>query len=105
MKTTSSIFILLAFLTGGIIGWLTHDAPPMRVSVHTIKDAVKQDTDGKVKMVGTLMQKDGVTIVRLSTPRGPEVAYLVADKYLAIGPLMDLKTGQNVTPIWEREIS
>lgn len=63
-----------------------------------------QDTHHTVTIQGTMIRHDGIAIVRLKTPRGPEIAYLIDHgKYLAIGPLMDLKTGKNVTPIWEKK--
>ncbi|MDD3759795.1 MAG: hypothetical protein PHO57_03075 [Acidithiobacillus sp.] len=70
-------------------------------SDNAIQKSVQKDTHNAVRVLG-FVHRHGVTIVRLQTPKGPEIAYLIAGKYLAIGPLMDLKTGKNVTPIWEK---
>lgn len=71
---------------------------------HHWQSALIRDTHHTVTIQGSLIRHDGIAIVRLKTPRGPEIAYLVDHgKYLAIGPLMDLKNGKNVTPIWERK--
>ncbi len=81
----------------GLMAWIWVHQPDLSV----IAVQTHQDTHGAVTAV-RLSHRHGVTIVRLHTPKGPEIAYLVAGKYLAIGPLMDLKTGQNVTPLWEK---
>jgi hypothetical protein len=67
-----------------------------------IVQSVQRDTHGMVRVTG-FARRHGVSIVRLSTPRGPEIGYLIRDRYLALGPLMDLKTGINVTPTWEKD--
>ncbi|MGK9450293.1 hypothetical protein ACSSZE_03370 [Acidithiobacillus caldus] len=66
-----------------------------------IAQEIQKDTHGAVTQTG-LFHRHGITVVTLHTPKGPEIAYLIAGKYLAIGPLMDLKTGINVTPLWEK---
>ncbi len=63
--------------------------------------SVQRDTHNTVRVTGFAAHHD-VSIVKLSTPRGPEIGYLIHHRYLALGPLMDLKSGQNVTPIWSR---
>ncbi|MBU2852918.1 hypothetical protein [Acidithiobacillus ferriphilus] len=92
-----------AYVTGvfaalaGLVIWIGDHQPDLSV----IAAQTHRDTHGAVTAV-RLSHRHGVTIVRLHTPKGPEIAYLIAGKYLAIGPLMDLKTGINVTPIWEK---
>lgn len=62
------------------------------------------DTHHKVRIESATAWHDGISLIYLKTPRGPEVAYLIAHgKYLAIGPLMDLKTGKDLTPILEKK--
>ncbi|MCL4525202.1 MAG: hypothetical protein M1492_01660 [Gammaproteobacteria bacterium] len=75
--------------------------PSPSLSHASIRKSVARDTQGKVRVTG-FAHRHGVSIVRLQIPKGPEIAYLVAGKYLAIGPLMNLKTGRNVTPPWEK---
>lgn len=67
-----------------------------------IVQSVQRDTNNTVRVTG-FARRHWVSIVRLSTPRGPEIGYLIRDRYLALGPLMDLKTGRNVTPTWEKD--
>lgn len=67
-----------------------------------VAQEVQRDTHGKVRVV-RIENRHGVSIVQLSTPRGPEIGYLIHHRYLALGPLMDLKSGRNMTPIWSGE--
>lgn len=73
-----------------------------RPTAHTLAKEIAHDTHGAVTAV-RLSHRHGITIAHLTTPKGPEIAYLIGNgRYLAIGPLMDLKTGRNVTPLWEK---
>lgn len=89
----AGVFTALA----GLVIWIWVHQPDLSV----IAAQTHRDTHGAVTAV-RLSRRHGVTIVQLHTPKGPEIAYLITGKYLAIGPLMDLKTGINVTPIWEK---
>ena len=83
----------------GLVAWIWVHQPD---DLSVIAAQTHRDTHGAVTAV-RLSHRRGVTIVQLHTPKGPEIAYLIGNgRYLAIGPLMDLKTGINVTPIWEK---
>ena len=88
------LLLMLAAAYGAAVTIHERKNPP-------IAPQIQKDTHGAVTQTG-LFHRHGITVVTLHTPKGPEIAYLIAGKYLAIGPLMDLKTGINVTPIWEK---
>ncbi|MBU2843205.1 hypothetical protein [Acidithiobacillus thiooxidans] len=92
-----ALVAIIGLITAAIWQYVSHT-----VNHHWQQELI-QDTHHTITIQGSL-RHDGIAIVRLKTPRGPEIAYLVDHgKYLAIGPLMDLKNGKNVTPIWERK--
>ena len=92
-------FFVAAFFGGATI---YHVLQKHRGEHARIVQSVQRDTHDTVRVTG-FARRHGVSIVRLSTPRGPEIGYLIRDRYLALGPLMDLKTGRNVTPTWEKD--
>jgi hypothetical protein len=96
--------LLLAFALGAAAALLllAFDIWKTPSSNHSgLATAIQHDTRGTVRVTG-FAQRQGVSIVKLSTPHGPEIGYLIHHRYLALGPLMDLKSGRNVTPTWEK---
>lgn len=91
------------YFGAALVGLITAAIWQYTVNHHWQQELIR-DTHHTVTIQGSLIRHDGIAIVRLKTPRGPEIAYLVDHgKYLAVGPLMNLKNGKNVTPIWERK--
>lgn len=87
----------LLILAGVLIGRFSPPSPSV------LAQEIAHDTHGSVHLV-RIEHHHGIAIADLQTPKGPEIAYFVGNrKYLAIGPLMDLKTGSNVTPLWEKK--
>ena len=91
---------LLGMVLGAVLmgNWM-HQTIPWR----KIAKEISQDTHGSVHPIFWVTRND-VPIAVLQTPKGREIAYVVRHHYLAIGPLMDLKTGKNVTPAWTPKV-